>query len=86
MIEQLIEFIKKNEDVIKISSELRSKADRHLAIVRGVLGQHQIDSHALRPLSEYAEFILKQGDYSEKAEFVTGIQGTFKITSRQITL
>ena len=83
LIAQLIEFIRKNEDNIKTSSQLARKAKRHWAVMAQTLQAQGIDYEG-KPLSEYANFILNNGTYDEMDEFVNGISSQFRIQNRNI--
>jgi len=84
LIVQLIEFIKKNEDKIKISPELKRKSERHNHIVKNVLKLHSIINIDIKPLSEYATFILNNGSYSEQIALVEEIDSQFAIRDRRL--
>lgn len=85
MIDQLIAFISKNEGKFEVTPTLTAQSQRHAAIVRSTLESQNIKL-AVKPLYEYAKFILQNGTYTEMAELVKGIKGQFQIKSRQIVL
>ncbi len=85
MIKQLIDFIDSHETEIAISESLQDSSERHLAIITQALESHGADTNQLKPLHEYAKFILNKGSYNEKASFVLGINGTFTISNRTIS-
>ena len=85
LILQLNEFVKANEDDIKVTPLLQSKAARHAAITAQAYKAQGVNREA-KALSEYAEFILNNGTYDEMTEFVKGIDGTFKLKDRKILI
>lgn len=85
LIVEMIDFIKANEDSIEISAILETKARRHAAVMSQALKTKGIN-YKVKPLSEYAEFILNNGTYEEMGEFVDGIQTTLQIKNRKLIL
>lgn len=83
LVAQLIEFITKNTDDIKVDTNLDRKIARHAQIVNSVLDQLDQKQDTL-PLPEYSNFILNHGSYSEKAKLIEGIKNTFVIRNGQI--
>ncbi len=81
LIKQLIDFIKENEDTIDITAELQHKAERYKHITESVLKSHGINAN-IKPLSEYATFILENGSYSEQVSLIKGINSQFVIRNR----
>ena len=81
---QLAEFIKQHEDSISISAELKRKAERHKNVVENALKLHSMTEVEIKPLSEYATFILDCGSYSEQIALVGGIESQFVIRSKQL--
>ena len=81
---QLTEFIKEHEEAIKISNELKRKTERHKSVVENALKLHSMTDIEVKPLSEYATYILNYGSYSEQIALVEGINSQFVIRDRQL--
>ncbi len=85
LIIELIQFIKDNEDEIKTAELLQVKARRHATVITQALQAQGVDKK-IKPISQYAEFILNNGTYNEMTEFVNGINSTFRIQNRMIII
>lgn len=81
-----MEFIKEHEENIKISNELKRKAERHKSVVENALKLHSMTDIEVKPLSEYATYILNYGSYSEQLALVEGIGSRFVIRDRQLEI
>ena len=86
LIIQLIEFVKINEDEIKISSELKRKSERHKSVVENALKLHSMSDVEVKPLSEYATYILNYGTYSEQMALIEHIDSQFVIRNKQLAI
>lgn len=78
------EFIKEHEGIIEISNELKRKSERHKSVVENALKLHSMTDTKVKPLSEYATYILNYGSYSEQIALVEGIKSQFVIRNRQL--
>jgi hypothetical protein len=81
---QLIEFIIKHEDNISISSELKRRSERHKSIVENALKLHSMTDIEVKPLSEYATYILNSGRYGERMTLIENINSKFVIRNRRL--
>lgn len=84
LVVQLIDFIKEHGGTIKIPNELKRKAERHKSIVENALKLHSMTDIEVKPLPEYATYILNYGSYSEQIALVEGIDSQFVIRNRQL--
>lgn len=80
----MTKFIKEHEEAIKISNELKRKTERHKSVVENALKLHSMTDIEVKPLSEYATYILNYGSYSEQIALVEGINSQFVIRDRQL--
>jgi site-specific DNA recombinase len=85
LINQLTNYIAEHHDAIKVTDEIARKAVRHAEIVEEALQKRGAEATDIDPLTEYSEFVLNHGTYSEQARLIEGIKTTFAIKDKQIT-
>ncbi len=84
LIHGLTNYIAEHYEEIKVTDEIARTAVRHSEIVEKSLQKRGMDTDEIEPLTEYSEFILSHGSYSEKTKLIEGIQTTFAIKDKSI--
>jgi hypothetical protein len=86
LVHQLVNYIADNSETIKVSDEIARKAVRHSEVVEEALNKRGLQFDEIDPITEYSEYVLNHGSYNEQARLIEGIQTTFAIKDRQITI
>ena len=84
LVHQLVNYFAEHADDIKVSDEVARKMVRHAEVVEQSLDKRGIPHEEIDPLTEYGEYILNHGTYSEQTKLIEGIKSMFVIKNQKI--
>ena len=67
-----------------VISDIKRRSAKHFDTIAYQLRKHKVDTNNLDPFAEYTDYILHNGTYTEKGEFIQGINSTFAIHNQEI--